>query len=265
MENTLIASRSIAGHVVAICDAGQSRTCRHAQPDIARWSPWQARSVSQSSHSGLDVAAAVPSRAAWADVTTVVLMTATWLLFWRLGGSGPPIARRIGPPMVTLEIARKRARCVAGRVVFALASVSRRRGVVLGQRTERHESTRASCPNSRPRSSCRPRVCRRSSSRTPAFPPLTRRSGATRGRKPRLSARGSQARPMAEKAMFTRRAAGSWVEPGSVDLDLLHRRLMELKFTWRGHEQVLPLALAYDWLHDRFLSIAASRASRQNG
>src|SRR5450432_1558829 len=33
-------------------------------------------------------------------------------------------------------------------------------------------------------------------------------------------------------------------EPGSIDLDTLHRRLMGLKFTWRGHDQGKPLALA---------------------
>lgn len=42
------------------------------------------------------------------------------------------------------------------------------------------------------------------------------------------------------------------IEPGSVDLSLVHRRLMELKFTWRGHEQGKPLALAYDWLYPRW-------------
>src|SRR6266511_283875 len=30
------------------------------------------------------------------------------------------------------------------------------------------------------------------------------------------------------------------IEPGSVDLDILHRRLMELKFTGRGHNQGKP-------------------------
>ena len=39
------------------------------------------------------------------------------------------------------------------------------------------------------------------------------------------------------------------IDPGSVDLDLLHRRLLELKFTDRGHEQGKPLAVAYDWLY----------------
>jgi hypothetical protein len=34
-----------------------------------------------------------------------------------------------------------------------------------------------------------------------------------------------------------------------VRLDVLHRRLMALKVTWRGHEQVKPIAVAYDWLY----------------
>jgi len=41
----------------------------------------------------------------------------------------------------------------------------------------------------------------------------------------------------------------AFLQPGSVDLDLVHGRLMELKFSWRGHSQVQPLAVAYDWLH----------------
>lgn len=39
------------------------------------------------------------------------------------------------------------------------------------------------------------------------------------------------------------------VEPGSQDLGLLHRRLMDMRFTDRGDDQVKALALAYDWLH----------------
>jgi VanZ family protein len=42
------------------------------------------------------------------------------------------------------------------------------------------------------------------------------------------------------------------IEPGSVDLDLVHRRLMALQITGRGHEQGKPLALAYDWLYPRW-------------
>jgi len=41
----------------------------------------------------------------------------------------------------------------------------------------------------------------------------------------------------------------AYVDPGSQNLDLLFRRLMALKFQWRGQEQVKPLAMAYDWLY----------------
>jgi hypothetical protein len=39
------------------------------------------------------------------------------------------------------------------------------------------------------------------------------------------------------------------IEPGSQDLAALHAQLMGLRVEWRGHDQVRPLALAYDWLH----------------
>ena len=42
------------------------------------------------------------------------------------------------------------------------------------------------------------------------------------------------------------------LDPGSIDLSLLHERLMELNPIGRGHEQVKPLALAYDWLYARW-------------
>ncbi len=42
------------------------------------------------------------------------------------------------------------------------------------------------------------------------------------------------------------------LRPGSQDLDRLHQRLMALKPRWRGHQQAKPLALAYDWLYDRW-------------
>jgi len=41
-------------------------------------------------------------------------------------------------------------------------------------------------------------------------------------------------------------------DPASVDLATLHRRLLALKFVYRGNEQTKPLAKAYDWLHARW-------------
>ncbi len=44
----------------------------------------------------------------------------------------------------------------------------------------------------------------------------------------------------------------AFVDPGSQDLNLLHRRLMAQELSWRGHIQAKPLAVAYDWLYDQW-------------
>jgi VanZ family protein len=44
----------------------------------------------------------------------------------------------------------------------------------------------------------------------------------------------------------------AYADPGAPPLEPLFNRLMALKFTDRGHVQVKPLALAYDWLYDRW-------------
>ncbi|MCP4126238.1 MAG: DUF4962 domain-containing protein, partial [Gammaproteobacteria bacterium] len=41
----------------------------------------------------------------------------------------------------------------------------------------------------------------------------------------------------------------AYVEPGSIDLELLYNRLMDMNMSWRGHSQAKPLAMAYDWLY----------------
>lgn len=74
-----------------------------------------------------------------------------------------------------------------------------------------------------------------------------------------LRARRDEARGGAgsiEAAAFTELAV-----PGSQDIDLIARRLLELKFSWRGHEQGRVLALAYDWLHEHW-SLAQREALR---
>jgi VanZ family protein len=44
----------------------------------------------------------------------------------------------------------------------------------------------------------------------------------------------------------------AYVEPGSLNLDILYQRLMALEITWRGHEQAKQIAVAYDWLYDQW-------------
>ncbi len=38
-------------------------------------------------------------------------------------------------------------------------------------------------------------------------------------------------------------------DPSRIDLSPVVERLMGLRYTWRGHEQAMPIALVYDWLY----------------
>lgn len=44
----------------------------------------------------------------------------------------------------------------------------------------------------------------------------------------------------------------AFIRPGTIALAPLHARLLALRFGDRGHAQVIPLAIAYDWLHDQW-------------
>ena len=44
----------------------------------------------------------------------------------------------------------------------------------------------------------------------------------------------------------------AYLEPGSLDLEILYQRLMALEIKWRGHQQAKPLAVAYDWLYPQW-------------
>ena len=44
----------------------------------------------------------------------------------------------------------------------------------------------------------------------------------------------------------------AYVEPGSLNLDILYQRLMALEISWRGHEQAKQIAVAYDWLYEQW-------------
>ncbi|MGA7800158.1 MAG: DUF4962 domain-containing protein, partial [Gammaproteobacteria bacterium] len=54
------------------------------------------------------------------------------------------------------------------------------------------------------------------------------------------------------KGRFREVVIAAYMVPGSQDLDLLFRRLMALKFAWRGQGEVKPLAMAYDWLYGQW-------------
>ena len=64
--------------------------------------------------------------------------------------------------------------------------------------------------------------------------------------------KGHQRQANGGKGKFYSVILTAFVDPGSQDLNLLHKRLMELELSWRGHMQAKPLALAYDWLYDQW-------------
>lgn len=66
-------------------------------------------------------------------------------------------------------------------------------------------------------------------------------------------------RQKARGKSFYSRTLMARTEPGSVDLDRLFNDLLDLKFTWRGHEQTLPIAIAYDWLYDQWTPVQRGR------
>jgi VanZ family protein len=50
------------------------------------------------------------------------------------------------------------------------------------------------------------------------------------------------------KGEFHAAFVSAYIEPGSVNLDILYQRLIALEISWRGHAQAKPVAVAYDWL-----------------
>ena len=183
----------------------------------------------------------------YGDLTVVLLMAGTWLLFWSIPVAGASAeAAEIGGPGAAPAHGEHRAWIVAG--ALGLAAATGLGALALGQRpvevrVDESKLPQLPAPEQLPPVTLpgfrydHPRLPSPSAadlamlvSRNPGFLRETR-------------SRGDGGNGNVEAA-----ALQEIVEPGSVDLGLLHRRLMELKVTWRGHEQVKPLAVAYDWL-----------------
>ena len=54
------------------------------------------------------------------------------------------------------------------------------------------------------------------------------------------------------RGQLTAAITQAYIAPGSIDLDLLQRRLLALKYSYRGNDQAKPVALAYDWLYEQW-------------
>ncbi|NOQ15588.1 MAG: DUF4962 domain-containing protein [Methyloprofundus sp.] len=59
-------------------------------------------------------------------------------------------------------------------------------------------------------------------------------------------------RDLAKRGKLYSRTLIARIFPGEIDIYKLFSDLMALKFSWRGHQQTKPLALAYDWLYEQW-------------
>ena len=191
----------------------------------------------------------------YGDFTVVLLATGTWLLFWSIPLSGASIdAAEISVPNTVPSHSDGRPWIIAGTLVLAAAAAVG--ALVLGQhsaveiRVDESKLPQLPAPEKLPAVSL------------PGFryghPRLPSPSAADLAA---IAARNVdflrqvRARAAGGNGDIEAAALQELIEPGSVDLDILHRRLMGLKFASRGHEQGKPLALAYDWLYDRWSDV----------
>jgi Heparinase II/III-like protein/Domain of unknown function (DUF4962) len=187
----------------------------------------------------------------YGDFTVVLLMTGTWLLFWFIPLTGARIdTEEAALPGTAHHPRRHRPWIIAGTLGLVMATGIG--ALVLGQppsevRVDESKLPQLPAPEKLPPVSLpgfqyvHPRLPSPGStdlatiaSRNPEFlRQLRARAGGGNG--------DIEAATLQEV-----------IEPGSVDLNILHRRLLDLKFTWRGHAQGKPLALAYDWLYGQW-------------
>lgn len=182
------------------------------------------------------------------DVTTAVIAALAWALAWHGHGVQATVeapttaARRLSP-----KPRRAWARRIAGVTGLLMLGGAVRWAVSRPPREEKLDKQQAPklpAPGELPAPSLPGFV-----GTHPRLPAPTQADIATlRTVNPRfIQERRRAARE--GRGAFDACAFSELAQPGSQDLDLLARRLTELKFTWRGHEQGRALALVYDWLH----------------
>jgi hypothetical protein len=181
-----------------------------------------------------------------------LLTTGTWLLFWsipvrdaKIGATetGAPDVRRIG--------STRRAWTIAG--VFGLAVATGAGALVLGHRPAEVRVDESKLPQLPAPEQLPPVSLPGFKFVHPRLPSPTHAEVAVlASQNAAESIRQVRARANGGNGDIETAVLQETIEPGSVDLNVLHRRLMELKFTWRGHDQGKPLALAYDWLYSHW-------------
>ena len=181
------------------------------------------------------------------DITTVLLMIGTWALFWAV-----PLAETAVPAEGPGAVANQpqhasRTGTLVG--VLVLVAMTTAIGVALGYRPPETRVDESKLPKLPMPSELPPARLPGFRVAHPRLPSPTSEELATlRAYNPDYL-RQVRRRAKGGKGDIYSSALQELIEPGSIDLDLLYRRLMALKFTWRGHEQGKPLAVAYDWLY----------------
>ncbi|TMH10113.1 MAG: DUF4962 domain-containing protein, partial [Betaproteobacteria bacterium] len=191
----------------------------------------------------------LPAR--YGDVTVVLLMTGTWLLFWSI-----PIAAtstgtvEVGVAGATGDRGQRRAWLIVG--ALGLAAATGVGALVLGQRPAEVRVDESKLPQLPAPEQLPPVSLPRFKYAHPRLPSPSASDLATIALRNPEFLRQVRARAAGGNGDIEAAALQEVIEPGSVDLTIVHRRLMGLQFTWRGHDQGKPLALAYDWLYDHW-------------
>ena len=184
----------------------------------------------------------------YGDVTVALLMTGTWLLVWSIPvDNTKPANTPVDAPHASRGHPRWRAWTIAGTLGVAAATAV---GVMaLGHRAPEARVDESKLPQLPAPEQLPPVSLPGFKYAHPRLPsPSVADLATLAGRNPQFL-RETRARAAAGNGDLEAAALQELIEPGSVDLDVLHRRLMDLKFTWRGHDQVKPLAVGYDWLY----------------
>ncbi len=194
----------------------------------------------------------------YGDFTVVLLMTGTWLLYWSIpvhavGGA------EFGAPSDVPGRSTRRAWVIAG--VLGLATATGAAALVLGRHPAEARVDETRLPQLPAPGDLPPVNLPGFKYGHPRLPSPSQADLAMLTRRSPDSVRQMQSRADGGKGDIEMAVLQELVEPGSIDLVLLHRRLMDLKFAWRGHEQGKPLAVAYDWLYSHWSE--AQRAQLQ--
>ncbi len=198
----------------------------------------------------------------YGDLTVVLLMAGTWLLFWSIPARDTEVrAAEIAAPVEEHGRSTRPAWLIAA--VLGLAAATGVGALVMGRHPNPAEARvdESKLPQLPPPAEAPPVNLPGFKYSHPRLPSPSQAYLAMFASLGQESIRQARARAEGGRTDLEIAVLQELIQPGSVDLAALHHRLMDLKFAWRGHEQGKPLAVAYDWLYSRWSD--AQRAQLQ--